>query len=346
MGELDETIGARRDGRVEETLRLVRSGRGKRVMDEVRTLIEDLKAEEHRLLNQRTRRVQTSARSTILTLGVGSLLGLLLVVLASLIIYRDVQERQRSAEAQTRLRDSLQRSEKMSVMGALVAGVAHQVRNPLFAISATIDAMRARFGERPEFEQHLGILRLETERLSRLMQQLIDYGKPPNPEIGPVSAADTLAEAIDGVRPLARQARVTIRSGLARDMQPVLMDRDRLFQVFQNLLENAIQFSPAGATVEVSAVVSSEGGSRWVTCTVADSGPGFKPDDLPRIFEPFYSRRAGGTGLGLSIVQRILEEHGGTVLAANRPEGGAAVTVRLPVEPSGRPQAGMAAWPR
>jgi signal transduction histidine kinase len=105
------------------------------------------------------------------------------------------------------------------------------------------------------------------------------------------------------------------------------MDRRRLLQVFQNLIENAIQHSPQGGVITVTAKVVPEGAHPWIECAIMDSGPGFRKEDLPRIFEPFYTKRRGGTGLGLSIVQRIVEEHHGRIVADNRPEGGAIVTV-------------------
>jgi signal transduction histidine kinase len=113
-------------------------------------------------------------------------------------------------------------------------------------------------------------------------------------------------------------------------LPPVRLDRDRLFRVFHNLLENAIQHSSPGDEVVVSSRVLGSDGSAWIECAVADSGPGFQAEDLPHIFEPFFTRRRDGTGLGLSIVHRIAHEHGGEVVAQNRPVGGALMTVRLP----------------
>jgi len=104
----------------------------------------------------------------------------------------------------------------------------------------------------------------------------------------------------------------------------------RMHQVFRNLLENALQHAPAESAVVVSGRRTRAAGHDWWTFTVLDHGPGFAGEALSRAFEPFFTRRAGGTGLGLSIVKRVVEEHGGTVEAGNRPEGGARVTVRLP----------------
>ena len=103
-------------------------------------------------------------------------------------------------------------------------------------------------------------------------------------------------------------------------------DEGRLEQVFQNLLANAVQLSPRGSTVRVTAGAARGG----VACIVEDQGPGLPAGAAERVFEPFFTARKGGTGLGLSIVRRIVEEHGGTVSAGNRPAGGAAFTVWLP----------------
>lgn len=110
------------------------------------------------------------------------------------------------------------------------------------------------------------------------------------------------------------------------------MARNRLLQVFVNLIENAAQHSPGGSTVHIDAQEIEAEGSRWIDCTVRDAGSGIRAEDLGKMFEPFFTRRRGGTGLGLSIVQRVVEEHGGRVLAENHPEGGALMTVRLPLD--------------
>ena len=116
------------------------------------------------------------------------------------------------------------------------------------------------------------------------------------------------------------------------------MDRRRLLQVFQNLLDNAVRHAPAKSVVSVEAEGMQADGEAWIDCRVKDEGPGFRSEDLPRVFEPFFTRRRGGTGLGLSIVQRIVEDHGGRIFAGNRADGGAVLTVRLPVaaEPAAR----------
>jgi PAS domain S-box-containing protein len=227
-----------------------------------------------------------------------------------------------------KLQESLRRGETLSALGSLVSGVAHEVRNPLFGIMATLDAFEANHGGNPEFREYLEILRGESERLSALMRDLLDYGRPPelNPARGSIEAL--LHDALKPVQALAQPAGVRLELECAAGLPEVSFDRSRLPQVFINLLDNAVRHSPSGGTVRLSAARCADPG--WLEIAVLDEGPGIKPEDIPRLFQPFFTRRAGGTGLGLAICQRIIEQHGGHITAANRPEGGAVFTVRLP----------------
>ncbi len=229
------------------------------------------------------------------------------------------------------LQSSLRRSETMSAMGMLVAGVAHEVRNPLFSISANLDAFDAKMGHRPEFATFVTMMRGEVERLASLMRELLDYGKPVETCLTPESIASVVLDAARRCTALAEHGRVALRPDLPVDLPQVALDRNRLVQVFLNLLQNAIQHSPVGGEVAVSARRETIGGAQWLAILVTDAGPGFEPDDLGQVFMPFFSKRRGGTGLGLAVAQRIVEEHGGRISAENRPDGGALLTVRLPV---------------
>jgi signal transduction histidine kinase len=111
------------------------------------------------------------------------------------------------------------------------------------------------------------------------------------------------------------------------------MDRQRLVRVFQNLVKNGVQHSPPGGAVTLAATVR----GAVVACEVRDEGAGIPAEHLPRLFEPFFTKRRGGTGLGLSIVERIVREHDGAVTAGSAPGGGALTTVRLPVAPAPAP---------
>jgi signal transduction histidine kinase len=226
------------------------------------------------------------------------------------------------------LQESLRRNETLSAIGQVVAGVAHEVRNPLFGIQAMLDAFEIRFRDRPEYQEHSERLRLQVERLTELMQDLLDYGRPNPPRLARGSLQRVIQEAAVACAGSARRAGATIVTDVAKDLPDVFVDEARLVQVYRNLIDNALQHSRASSQVSVSARLDSDG---LVESCVSDSGPGFSDADLPRLFEPFFTRRAGGTGLGLSIVERIVSAHGGRVLAENRPEGGASVRVWLPL---------------
>jgi len=238
------------------------------------------------------------------------------------------------------LEDSVRRAETMAALGAVVAGVAHEVRNPLFGISATVDAFEARFGADPTQSRYSKTLRQEVGRLSKLMQDLLEYGKPPRLEITVGSIAPVVRRAMAASASLAENSGVWVRDELPEDLPSLPMDQSRIQQVFQNLIDNAIQHTPRGSTVTISA--SRNGSDQYGAMEIrfSDQGPGFKAEDLPRLFEPFFTRRRGGTGLGLSIVQRILEQHDGDIMASNGPDGGAVITVRLPLSRERRRRTG------
>ena len=228
------------------------------------------------------------------------------------------------------LQESVLREERMSAMGSLVAGVAHEVRNPLFGISSTLDAFEARHGKAEPFQKYFNVLRHEVDRLGALMRDLLDYGKPPVLDLVEVEFESVVDEAVWLCEVDAEAAGVRIAKTNGWDVGEVLMDRWRIVQVLQNVIQNAIQHSPKGGSVAVSGGEERGDQRPGVWCSVRDHGSGFDAADLPRIFEPFFTRRSGGTGLGLSIAQRVVSQHGGALEASNHPGGGAVVTLRLP----------------
>ena len=228
------------------------------------------------------------------------------------------------------LEASLRQSEMMSLLGSLVAGVAHEVRNPLFGISSILDAFETRFSDRTEYLRYTNVLRDEIGRLTVLMEELLEYGKPFRGELYLVSIEEMVTRSIRSCLPAAEVAQVTLESHVEEGLPKIRIDRRRLSKVFVNLIENAIQHSPTGGTVRVGAKKVMDG-QEWVECAIRDYGPGILEHDLPRIFEPFFSKRRGGTGLGLAIAQRIMEEHAGKLIAGNNPDVGACMIARFPI---------------
>ena len=231
----------------------------------------------------------------------------------------------------TQLEASLRQGQMMSLLGSLVAGVAHEVRNPLFGISSILDAFETRFSDRTDYLRYTNVLRDEVGRLTFLMEELLEYGRPFKGDLYPVSLEEVIAKSLRSCNPAAEVAKVNLANNVRIGLPKVMIDRRRLSKVFVNLIENAIQHSSAGSTVTVEALDLTEGKQRWIDCVVRDTGPGVLAQDLGRIFEPFFSKRRGGTGLGLAIAHRIMSEHGGKLIAGNNPEGGARMVARFPV---------------
>jgi signal transduction histidine kinase len=243
----------------------------------------------------------------------------------------EIAERERAEREREGLQVELRRSETMSAMGALVAGVAHEVRNPLFGISSTLDAMSARLGEQKEYRRYLDVLQTEVTRLGKLMADLLAYGRPPANDFSVAPLDGVVAPAVESCAALAQKNGVTIATRLDPAARLVRVDQGRLVQALRNLVDNAVRHAPPESVVTVETRGTQDHGRTWVECAVSDNGPGFPESDLPHVFEPFFTRRRGGTGLGLALVQRIVSEHGGDVFARNREEGGAVVTMRLAV---------------
>lgn len=225
-----------------------------------------------------------------------------------------------------RLQESVRRGEQLAALGELVAGVAHEVRNPIFGMGLTVDALQELLPKTDDVMELYGILRVWLDRLNRLMESLLEYGKTWTLDLREGTVDGVLETVVDGCRQLAAQSSVTVEAEIAPSLS-MLMDAGRLAHAFENLIMNAIQHSKPEQRVSV--VARQADGT--IECVVRDQGPGFNPFDLPRVFQPFFTRRRGGTGLGLSIVQRIVDEHGGTISAGNAAEGGAVLTMRFPV---------------
>ncbi len=160
------------------------------------------------------------------------------------------------------------------------------------------------------------------------MADLLEYGRPPQFTWRTQLINDVVEHAARACEAEASGRHVQVVKTTSGDAL-VLMDAQRLERVFINLIQNAIQHAPTGTTVRVEVTAASAPPTQ-AAVTVRDAGPGIAPEDLPRIFEPFFSRRLGGFGLGLAISERIVNEHQGTIAAANDPAGGVVMTVWLP----------------
>jgi two-component system, OmpR family, phosphate regulon sensor histidine kinase PhoR len=217
-----------------------------------------------------------------------------------------------------------------------VANVSHELRTPLTAIRGYVEALLDAPGEE-DARRFLDVIARHTLRMERLVRDLLrlarlDAGQETIERV-PVTLSGLITAVEHDLQSVLEAKQQRIEVALAPDAATVTGDPAKLQDVLRNLIENAANYSPDGGVI----TVGSQRRDGALVLTVADRGPGVPDADLPRIFERFYrvdrsrSRDPGGTGLGLSIVKHLVELHGGTVIAANRPGGGAIFTVSLPV---------------
>lgn len=242
-----------------------------------------------------------------------------------------LEERYQSLLAETEvLREQLKekdaaikRAERLAVVGEAAAAIAHEVRNPLGAMKLFASLLKRDLEQQPASQKLVEQISRNIETIDNVVSNMLHFSKSPSSIRGPVNVHALLQEHVEHFRLLADG---NVKFNLTLDGNPfVLGDEHRLRQVFYNILLNAMQAMNFRGCVDVRSMQSAEG---QLCVEIHDAGPGIPSEMLAKLFEPFASTRQGGTGLGLAIVKRIIEEHGGSVSAAN--QGGACFRLILP----------------
>ncbi len=248
----------------------------------------------------------------------------------------------------TRLVDmerELRRRDRLAVAGRLAASLAHEIRNPLAAISGSLQVLErsAEAGGDPEAPRLMGIVLRETERLDRLIADFLQYARPAPPRTAPVRLAELVGEVLEVFEP-SRPPSLKLRVDIPDDLS-IVADAAQLRQLLWNLLRNAVDAMPGGGelAVEAFAAMPQEArgdgrndpgeGSAWAEIRVHDTGVGISDDVVDRIFEPFFTSKPQGTGLGLATVHRIVEDHGGHLSVESVPGRGTTFRIRWPRAP-------------
>jgi len=236
-------------------------------------------------------------------------------------------------EKHARAEEALRRRDRLAAMGELASTVAHEVRNPLNAVGMTAQRLRREFlaatpaggPERGELEELLSVMTAETQRIDRIVQQFLEYARPPRLAPERVDLDALVRDVGERVRSLAaaRGVRLEVEGAAAG---AAVVDPAQLRQALDNLVRNAVEATPEGGAVSLAA--RREGGERVVE--VRDTGRGIEPDHLPRIFDLYFTTKADGTGVGLAVTQQIVTAHGGTIEVDSRPGAGTTMSVRLP----------------
>ncbi|MDY0088383.1 MAG: ATP-binding protein [Coriobacteriia bacterium] len=216
------------------------------------------------------------------------------------------------------LTDQLIRADRLAAMGELTAGVAHEVRNPLGVIRASVQLLEDAECDAVRVRQAGDVIKQEIDRLDKVIKALLDFGRPSRPTMVRTDPVEILDDVVLFTGRFAKQSGVSIAKEYASDLPEVRADRDQLKQVFLNLITNAVQaMEEQGGEIEL---VAEEQGD-FVVITVHDTGPGISVEDMGKVFDPFFSTRDAGTGLGLTIVHRIIDEHDGHIEVESSPQG-------------------------
>ena len=266
-----------------------------------------------------------------ITLASASLLFLLLMVF----IRRAEAALALRMEEQQRLISKLHQHEKLAGMGRVVAGIAHEIRNPLGIIQSSAELLLSRpAGTEPVTGKILRAIFDEARRLSQTVSDFLDYARPRNPVRNLVSIARTVGEvkAFLESELLARGVFLDIEMPVESDEKDVLTfgDKDLLYRAFYNLLMNSIQAMDGPGRLHVTGQSVTRGGTCLIELFFDDTGPGFPHEGRQRLLDPFVTTKDGGTGLGLPIVNSIITSHGGDMHLEDAPEGGARVRIVLP----------------
>jgi two-component system sensor histidine kinase PilS (NtrC family) len=227
----------------------------------------------------------------------------------------------------------VRQADRLAAVGRLSANMAHEIRNPLASISGAVEALVKLLPPDASRGRLADIVLSESARLNHIVRDFLEYARP-----APIQLVDVdVAEILDEVLLLVEHRSLPADLKIVREYPPSLparLEPQQVRQALWNLCLNAVQAMPAGGEMRVgaSALPRSAGPAR-LRMWVADTGPGIPEDDLPHIFEPFYSTKPEGSGLGLALVYRVLQDHGGQVEARTRPGEGTTFTLTLPAGP-------------
>ncbi|MBU0545570.1 MAG: two-component sensor histidine kinase [Proteobacteria bacterium] len=231
----------------------------------------------------------------------------------------------RAVERQ-KLEEQLRRAEHLSSIGEMVAGVSHEIRNPLGIIRSSGELLKKKIATLDPTNSIPEIIVEETIRLNNIITDFLDFAKPKNPDFIPCHIEDILEKNIVFLAQQFKDSGCTVETVRASNLPEVFADSNMLYQAFLNVLINSMQAMPDGGKVSVSVSSDHEG----IIILFEDEGKGIPDDLLNKIWDPFFSTKDKGTGLGLGIVKKIIEAHSGIIEISNRPVQGVLVRIKIP----------------
>lgn len=230
-----------------------------------------------------------------------------------------------------KLEARMRQSEKLSAVGQLAAGVAHEINNPLGVILGFAQTLARGLKAGDELELPIKSIEREALRCKALVQSLLTFARTSQADRIAMDVGSAIEQALSLIAPQAKLNRVVVSTALARGLPPVLGNKNQLEQVIMNLAKNAIDAMPNGGTLTLSSELLEQAAQAWVCLRFIDDGTGIPPAVQSKIFDPFFTTKpiGQGTGLGLSLVSEIVQKHSGEITVESRP-GRTEFTVKLP----------------
>jgi two-component system sensor histidine kinase HydH len=225
------------------------------------------------------------------------------------------------------IEEQLRRADRLSALGELSAGMAHEIRNPLGSIRGTAEILQDGIESSDPRYEFTRILIKEVDRLNRVVQNFLDFARPAEKERSAVDVGGLLREVLTLTRLHAQKNGVKIELEVG-ETPPVQANPEQIKQAFLNLILNALQAMPDGGTLTLAAETEED----RLRLRFSDTGQGIPQENLERVFNPFFTTRSNGTGLGLAITHRIIQGHGGRMEVESRVGEGTTFTVILPVD--------------
>ncbi len=239
-------------------------------------------------------------------------------------------ENARLYEELKKSQDIIRRADRLSALGTLAAGIAHEVRNPLVSIQTFFQLAPDRLDDQEFFTTFLGMTANEVKRIANLITELLSFARSATPSLGPVDLNELVDRVATLLEPEARKHKLTFNRNLSSVAPIVHADGDQIKQVLINLVLNAIQATDAGGTVSIATRTVDHRNGAAGQLQVHDTGIGIPADRLEHIFDPFFTTKDKGTGLGLAIAHQIITEHGGSISVDSREGAGTTFVVNLP----------------
>ena len=226
-----------------------------------------------------------------------------------------------------RLKDQLAQAKHLSSLGEMVAGVSHEIRNPLGIISSSAELLKKKMAPQDNLNAIADIVVAEARRLNSIITDFLNFARPKKPNRSACQIDGVIIKNIHFLEHQIKENGYVIRTFFDDDIPVVMADKDMLYQAFLNLLINGMQAMPHGGAIDVT--IETGDGFLWIY--IEDEGEGVSASVMEKIWDPFFTTKEKGTGLGLGIVRNIIESHDGMIRIDNRSEKGARVSIKFPL---------------